>query len=216
MQEKPKLIYVYDALCGWCYGFSNVMQTLFEKYQTEFDFEVISGGMVLGDREGPISQSAELIKSHYPRVQETTGVLFGPAFVAMLEEGSQYQSSEKPAIALSVFKSFEPKKAVLFAHDIQELTFVKGLDLNVDDNYLPLIENYNIPKEEFLEKLKSNEYKQNAYYDFALAKQLQVTGYPVALIQTSERNFYMIAKGYSDLATMELRIANVLTEIAKA
>ncbi|MFC5284965.1 DsbA family protein [Pedobacter alpinus] len=216
MQEKPKLIYVYDALCGWCYGFSAVMHSLFEKYHHQFDFEVISGGMVLGDRQGPISESAELIKSHYPKVQETSGAIFGDAFLAVLNEGSQFQSSEKPAIALCVFKSFEPHKVVLFAHDIQIAKFIDGIDLNIDDNYLPLISNYNISEKEFLEKLKSEEYKQNAYYDFALARQLQVSGYPAAFIQTSERNFYMITKGYSDLATMELRVENVLKETAKA
>jgi putative protein-disulfide isomerase len=57
------------------------------------------------------------------------------------------------------------------------------------------------------------EFKQAAYYDFALAKQLQVTGYPAAFIQSSDRQFYMIAKGFATLETMELRIKNVMAEL---
>ena len=28
--EKPKIIYVYDALCGWCFGFSPSMEKIKE------------------------------------------------------------------------------------------------------------------------------------------------------------------------------------------
>ena len=50
------------------------------------------------------------------------------------------------------------------------------------------------------------EFKDEAYYDFALAKQLQVQGYPAVLIQRGESTFYLIAKGYTDIDTLEARI----------
>ncbi len=212
--DKFSLIYVYDALCGWCYGYSGVMKAIYEQHIDDFNFEVISGGMVLGERAGALSESRELIESHYPRVEETTGVKFGEPFLAALQEGTRYFSSEKPAIALSVFKYFLPQKAILFAHDLQFAIYNGGIDLEIDENYLSLIAKYDIPNDEFLEKLNSEAFKQAAYYDFALAKQLQVTGYPAAFIKTGEHNFYMIAKGYADLETMELRIANVLKEVS--
>jgi putative protein-disulfide isomerase len=214
VNSKLEIIYVYDALCGWCYGFSGVMSKIYQEYKDEFGFEVISGGMVLGDREGPISNSAELIKSHLPRIEETTGAVFGDGFWKVLEEGTQFQSSEKPSIALSVFKSFLPEKTVLFAADIQKATFVNGADLSFDESYLPIISKYEIPADDFLQKLNSEEFKQAAYYDFALAKQLQVSGYPAAFIKVDDRNFYMIAKGYADYETMKLRIANVLSQLS--
>jgi putative protein-disulfide isomerase len=210
--EKFTLIYIFDALCGWCYGFSPVIKQIFEKHQQEFDFEVISGGMVLGDSAGPVGKMAELIKSHYPSIEETTGIKYGEPFLEVLDEGTAYFSSEKPSIALAVFKHFHPDKAILFAHDLQFAIYKDGIDLSNDKNYVPLITKYAINEEEFIQKLNSEEFKQAAYYDFALARQLQVTGYPAAFIKTGERNFYMIAKGYTDFETLELRIANVLKE----
>ncbi|WP_017259185.1 DsbA family protein [Pedobacter arcticus] len=214
VKRKLEIIYVYDALCGWCYGFSGVMSKLYQQYKNEFDFEVLSGGMILGDREGPISDSAELIKTHTPRLQETTGVVFGEGFWKVLEEGTQFQSSEKPAIALAVFKSFFPEQAVLFAADLQKAKYTNGVDLSLDESYLPIIEQYGIATEDFLQKLNSEEFKKAAYYEFALAKQLQVSGYPAAFIKVDDRNFHMIAKGYADYETMELRISNVLKEVS--
>lgn len=211
---KPSFIYIYDALCGWCYGFSPVIKNLYLKYRDEFDFQVISGGMILGDRVGPISQMAPLIKSSYKRVEETTGVKFGDKFIyEVLEEGTMLLSSEKPCIALSVFKSYLPDQAVLFAHDLQKALNFYGLDLNEDETYKSLIQTYNLSVEEFISKLNNEEYRQLAYYDVALARQLQVTGYPAAFIKTGELQFHMIAKGYADQETMELRTQNVLKEI---
>ena len=212
-KKKLEIIYVYDALCGWCYGFSPVMKAIYTQYQDQFNFEVLSGGMILGDREGAIGEVAPYIKQAYKTVEDTTGVKFGNAFLAVLDEGTQYFSSEKPAIALSVFKSYLPAQAVSFAHSLQSAIYHDGLDLNQNSNYQTLIEQYQLPIAEFIKKMESEEFKQNAYYDFALARQLQVSGYPAAFIKTTENQFYMIAKGYADLETMQLRIANVLKEI---
>jgi len=212
-QTKPSFIYIYDALCGWCYGFSPIMKNLYLKHKEEFDFQVISGGMILGDRVGPISQMAPFIKGAYKNVEETTGVKFGDKFInEVLEEGTMLLSSEKPSIALSVFKSYLPNQAVIFAHDIQKALNFYGLDLNENETYKSLIKPYGLPEEEFLAKLDNEEYRQLAYYDVALARQLQVTGYPAAFIKTGELQFHMIAKGFADEATMELRIQNVLKE----
>lgn len=214
INQKLEIIYVYDALCGWCYGFSDVMTKLYQEYKADFKFEVISGGMILGDREGPISNSAELIKTHLPRIEETAGVVFGDKFWEVLEEGTQIQSSEKPATALAVFKSFSPDEAVLFAAALQKAKYGNGVDLSLDESYLPIISEFGIAADNFLTKLNSEEFKQAAYYEFALAKQLQVTGYPAAFIKVDDRNFHMIAKGYANHETMKLRITNVLNQLS--
>ncbi len=212
--KKPSIIYVYDAICGWCYGFSPVMKSLFETYTDNFDFEVLSGGMMMGEREGTINDVAPYIKTAYKDVENTSGVVFGEAFLAELQKGDLFLSSEKPAIALSVFKSYFPEKAILFVHDLQSAIYINGLDLSKDDSYVYLAEKYQIPVDEFIKKLTQEEFKQAAYYDFALARQLQVTGYPAAFIRTGELKFHMIAKGYASLETMELRVQNVLKEMA--
>jgi putative protein-disulfide isomerase len=214
-ENKLEIIYVFDALCGWCYGFSPVIKHLYQEYHDQFNFEVLSGGMVLGESAGPIGKMADLIKSHYPNVEYTCGVKFGEPFLTALNEGTRFFSSEKPSKALSVFKSYFPDQAVLFAHDIQNAIYLEGLDLSEDSSYEPLVAKYNIDKQEFIQKLNSEEFKQAAYYDFALARQLQVSGYPAAFIKTGDTNFYMIARGYTDLATMKLRVENVLKELGK-
>src|SRR5690242_16380389 len=108
---KPKIIYVYDALCGWCFGFSPVIRAVQDAYRDEFDFEIISGGMMIGDRAGRISDVAPYIRNTYKTVEETTGIVFGLGFIRNLEEGYMIFNSERPAIGLSVFKRLLPNRA---------------------------------------------------------------------------------------------------------
>lgn len=213
-QKKIKIIYVYDALCGWCYGFSPVIKECYNKYKTEFDFEVLSGGMMMGDRVGSINDIAPFIKTAYKTVEDTTGVKFGEAYVKVLLEGNMILNSEMPSIALSIFKQYFPEKAVIFAHEIQNALYFDGKDPNEINTFIPIAINHGINADEFSVKIKSEEAKELAFYDFALAKQLRIDGFPAVLMQTSETGFYLIAKGYTDLETLELRINNVLKEIA--
>ena len=36
-----KLIYIMDPLCGWCYGNSDNVLELFEKYNNDIKFEIL-------------------------------------------------------------------------------------------------------------------------------------------------------------------------------
>jgi putative protein-disulfide isomerase len=114
---------------------------------------------------------------------------------------------------LSVFKSYHPDKAILFAHDIQNCINFDGKGPNDEEMYRYLAVNFGIDPDEFMHKMHEEKFKQLAYYDFALAKQLEVSGYPAAFIQSADNHFYMIAKGFTLLEDLEARIEKVLTEI---
>ncbi len=214
--KQLKIIYIYDALCSWCYGFSPVIKAVFEQYQQRFEFEVISGGLILGNRTGPIGVVAPYVESAYKRIEEVTGVHFGEAFLRQLEKGDMIMDSERPAVALSVFKSYQPEKAISFVHDLQICIHYEGQDPNDEAMYRYLAVNFGIDPDEFVYRMHEETFKQLAYYDFALAKQLQTQSYPAVFVQSADNHFYLIAKGYTDLSTLELRIKNVLQEIGNS
>ncbi|MEP7232541.1 MAG: DsbA family protein [Ginsengibacter sp.] len=213
----PTLIYCYDAYCGWCYGFSEVMKKIYSEYKGRLDFEVLSGGMVLPEEPVSIGATAKYIEDAYKRVEEITGTKFGEDYLWHIkhpEQSDWFPHSEKPAIALCVFKDYYPDQQVSFAADLQYTLHFEGRDLTDDEAYRLLLEKYNIPVEEFYEKLQDEEYKERANYEFALCKQLQVTGFPAAFIQTSELKFHMIVRGYIDYDSLKDRIDKVLEEVS--
>ena len=69
----------------------------------------------------------------------------------------------------------------------------------------------NSTNKEFYKKLKDPGYKEKAYYDFALVKQLKVSGFPTAFIQIEEGKFYLIARGYTEYENLKNSIDKILT-----
>lgn len=215
-QMRPTLIYCYDAYCGWCYGFSEVIKKVYSRYKNIFDFEVLSGGLILPDTPQPIGVSAKFIREGYKQVEEMTGARFGDEYLWHVfhpEDSHWHPHSEKPAIALCVFKEYFPDQQVSFAAGLQYALHFEGRDLTDDDAYGPLLEKFNFPPETFYENLADPLYKEQAHYEFALCKQLQVTGFPAVLLQVSELKFHLLARGYTPYEILEERIENVLKEI---
>ena len=167
--NKPTLIYCYDAYCGWCYGFSPIINKIAEQYKNEFFIEVLSGGMMVGDDVMPIEKIGPLLQKSYQKTEELTGVKFGTDYLWHInnpDKSDWVMNSEKPAIALCVFKEYFPDDALLFATDIQHALFEEGRDLDDDEAYRHLLEKYKIPENEFYSKLKTAVYKEKAYEEF--------------------------------------------------
>ena len=210
------LYYCYDAYCGWCYGFSPVINKLAIEHP-ELQIEVLSGGMILADPPLPISVTAKYIQTSYRKVEELTGIRFGDDYLWHVfnpDKSDWYPDSTKPAIALSVFKDYYPDMQVQFASDLQYSLHYEGRDLCDDEAYRHLVQKYNLPEEEFYTKLKSESYREKALYEFALVKQLKVTGYPTVFLQAHETKFYLIARGYTDYNAVIENIDKSLREIS--
>ena len=215
---KPVLFYCYDAYCGWCYGFSPVIKRIAAEYQSQFETEVLSGGMIINEKKEPIGIMAPYIQKAYTTVEERTGIQFGKDFLWHIfnpELSDWYLDSEKAAIALCVFKEYYPHRQVEFASDLQYALNYEGRDLCDDEAYRHLLEKYSIQPEAFYSKLKSEEYKEKAHYEFQLCKQLQVTGFPCVLMQTSETKFHLLTRGFTDYETLKARIEKLLKELYK-
>jgi putative protein-disulfide isomerase len=213
---QPLLIYCYDAYCGWCYGFSPVMKKVMDRFNTELSIEVLSGGMMVDEAVAPIEKIAPYIQGAYQRVEEMTEVKFGDDFLWHInhpELSDWVMNSEKPAIALCIFKEYYPERQLEFASDLQYALNYEGRDLDDNEAYLHLLEKYSIQPEPFYEKLQSDEYKEAAFYEFALCRQLQVTGFPAVLLQLADSKFHLLSRGYTSYEEMEERIATVLNEI---
>lgn len=211
----PTIYYCYDAYCGWCYGFSPVIKRIWNEYRDRVAFDVLSGGMIITENPVPISSTAGYIAKAYKRVEELTGITFGQDYLWHVfnpDKSDWFPSSEKPSIALVILKEYQPENAIGFASDLQYALHYEGRDLTDDEAYRHLLEQYGIPAPGFYEKLHSEDYREKAYYEFALCKQLQVTGYPQVLVQVSDSKFYLLAQGYTAYEDLKERIERVLGE----
>lgn len=216
---NPTLYYCYDAYCGWCYGFSPVITKIAEEYKDRLAFDVLSGGMIMPESPVHFAPMAKYIQTAHKQVENLTGIKFGEDFLWHVfnpDKTDWYPDSTKPAIALCIFKEYYPDQAIAMAADIQYALNYEGRDLTDDESYRHLLDKYNIPADDFYSKLKSEEYREKAYYEFALVKQLQVSGFPCVLLQVTDSKFYLLSSGYTDHETLSARIEKVLEEIKQS
>ncbi len=170
--------------------------------------------MILPGEPRHVGVTAAYIQKAYKTVEEYSGVQFGEDYLWHIfnpDKSDWYPHSEKPAIALSVFKEYHPDQQVQFAADLQYALHYEGRDLTDDEAYRHLLEKYSIPAEEFYTKLHSEEYKERAYYEFAQVKQLQVSGFPTVLLQVNESKFFLLARGFTPYEVLKERIDAVMS-----
>jgi putative protein-disulfide isomerase len=208
------IIYCFDAYCGWCFAFSPVIKRLEKKFNKAFDFDVLSGGMILPVKPSHISVMAPYLLETYKLVETATGISFGDDYLWHIKNSSQsdwFPNSEKPAIALCILKEYFPEQQVHFATDLQHALYGEGRDLGDDEAYRHLVIKYNMPEKEFYNKLHDQKYKDLAYEEFKLVKHLKVAGYPCVLLQVTESKFHVLANGYIGYDSIAAKIDTIIT-----
>jgi putative protein-disulfide isomerase len=223
---QPTLLYIQDALCGWCYGFSPVVQKLYDNYKDRIVFDVLSGGMVSPEHAQPVSVKAKYVAEAYKTVEQYSGVKFGEAYLKHYfkpEESTWIEESLTPATALSLLKAAQPISqdggkggtAVSFSRAIQDLHMKEGKDLSDPKTYRDLATSINLDEEEFMRRLKEEEWQEEARYEFALVKQLGITGFPAVVLQTASDKFYLLARGYTAYEDLSARLDRALAEMSR-
>lgn len=170
------------------------MKKFYNQHKDEYPFEVISGGMVLGERAGPVGNVAPYIKKAYKVVEDRTGVKFGDNFLLELEKGEMEFSSHLPARAMAAFKMMKTEDQVVFAHHIQHAIYSEGKPPTEKETYFEIIDKMNIGPE-FRMHLNLPVSEELAIQDFQLTQQLKVQGFPSVFIEKDSR-YVMIAHGY--------------------
>ncbi|MBK6266861.1 DsbA family protein [Marivirga sp. S37H4] len=208
--RKIKLLYFYDPLCGWCFGFSPIIKALEQKYAPEISFEAISGGMILGERIKPLREMHAYLRDAMPRLEKMTGVKFGEDYMKVFEKGDIELNSETPCMAMTVYKSISSGSSIEFASALQNELYVYGKDLNIPENYKGLVEKFNLDWDVFSKKMKSDTYKKKTYEEFEFAQRMGINGFPSVVLQIEDQG-YLIARGYR----AESEMKKVIDEIIK-
>lgn len=209
--NKKEIIYVFDALCGWCFGFSDIISQFANKHKDEYNFKVISGGLITGDRIGPIGEMSDYILSAIPNLEKTSGKKIGQPYIDVLKERTRIQNSVIPATALCILKSEIKDQDVYLAHEIQELQFVKGLDLTQATSYKDLCAEFNIDYNKFSSNLISPEFISQAEAEFNLSSSWGVRGFPAVILDRGD-TLFALSNGFTELNSLELNLKRALAQ----
>lgn len=213
---NPKFIYVFDALCSWCYAFHTELKKTLTTYDN-YDLEVINGGMFIGNNDLRASDIAapDGLRTMYQSVIDYGGAEITDKYIeSLLIAQNPIISSRQPAQGICVFKDLNsnPRTQLEFVHDLQKQMYVDGVNPNSNEYFTNVLPLYDLDQEPFLEKLYSEHYQQKADEDFHYAKQLQVNSYPQLFIQYSDYDYFLLAKGYTKTDDINKRVESTHAE----
>lgn len=211
LKEKVKLTYYYDALCGWCYGFSDEFSKFINNNQDNIEVELISGGLFLGARAGKVNHVAPHIKSGaYQMVEERTGVKFGTDFLAdVLGEGNLTLNSLYGAIALCIVKDRTPEHTVAFAKILLDAVYEDGMDTIDLPKYGVYAAKIGFDIDEFNALMQEDKYFKLAEQDFSKFSKSKASGMPSLVVHAADAD-YLIAGGYASSEDLQERITQFL------
>ncbi|MEV6239822.1 DsbA family protein [Lentzea sp. NPDC051838] len=197
-----KLVYVFDAYCGWSHAFSGTLEEVIAQHP-DLQVDVVSGGLFTGQRRVPIREFG-FIKGANVQVTERTGARFGDAFNAVLDEGSFVMDSEAAARGLIALRQAAPEKAAELAIAMQKAFFHDGLSLSDAKTYRKIADDFGLDSDEVVQAFKTAEPDT----DFAVAARLGVSSFPT-LIAVRGNDGFVLARGHASAEQIEQRLAQL-------
>lgn len=194
-----QIFYFFDPLCGWCYGFSPAIAEVYSQWQDKATFRVIAGGMVRGERSGPISNVSAYLKKAYPDVEARCGVQFGAGFLKQLEVGTLWMDSLPPSRALAVYREMGSQHELRYAAHLQHAIYSEGHEPNDLQGWAERAEQFGLKHghtaADFLAQLEDPSSLEKAEAGFYESQQFGVQGFPSVVVHSADQ-YYLIARGY--------------------
>ncbi len=211
---KPTLIYAYDPLCGWCFGFHPVIEKIAERFRESLHIQVIPGGLAIDENAQTISEGYSYIYTALKQTEETTGVEFGENFKLLAEEGSYFYDSEPACIAQTVVNKLSPDQALTFAGNLHNALFINGENLNEPEILGKIADESGIDSEKFQAEYQKDSIRKETREMFEWCKKMGASAFPTLLLQIEEETG-LISRGYRPFDTIESHLHHLLNNIKK-
>ncbi|HHQ4766215.1 TPA: DsbA family protein [Aeromonas veronii] len=125
-EQQTTLHYVYDPLCGWCYGAAPLLQVA--ATIAGLKIELHAGGLWMGSRRQPMGEALrDYVRPHDQRIEALTGQHFGERYFneLLLREGCLLDS-EPPIRAVLAVTALGGDGLVML-HRIQQSHYRDGI-----------------------------------------------------------------------------------------
>ena len=126
---SPTLYYVYDPLCGWCYGATGALNALAEP--SEIRLQILPSGLFSGPGARAMDASfAAYAWSNDQRIERLTGQGFSEQYRnKVLSDHLQRFDSGPATSALSAVASEAPEREVEALKAMQKARYIDGQDI---------------------------------------------------------------------------------------
>ncbi|NUS29553.1 MAG: DsbA family protein [Streptomyces sp.] len=201
-----KLVYVFDAYCGWSHGFSGTLGEVVSRHPG-LPVEVVSGGLFTGARRVPIREFG-YVQGANAQIAELTGAEFGAAYDRLIADGSFVMDSEAAARGVAALGQAAPDRVADLAVALQRAFYVDGLSLSDPATYRKVAEAAGLDADAVVAAFEAPEAQDAAEADFRRSAALGVTGFPT-LLGIDGDLATVLAHGHATADDVDRRLASL-------
>lgn len=134
------LTYLFDPLCGWCYGAGDLLTSAVE--QTGVGLQLLPTGLFAGNGARPMDHAfASHVWLTDQRIEAITGQIFSISYRdQVLDSGDQGFDSWPATLALTAVSLTEPEREFDALKAIQHARYISGLNIMLLDTLARLLE----------------------------------------------------------------------------
>jgi putative protein-disulfide isomerase len=178
------LHYIYDPLCGWCYGAAPLVKAA----RAVLPVRPHSGGMMTGDRRQRVTpQLREFVKPHDTRIAQLSGQPFGEAYLeGLLRDTTAVFDSEPPTAAMLAAEAMAGRGLDMLAQ-LQAAHYVEGRRIADRAVLIDVAATLGLDPATYAEALdhQSGEAVRAHFHDTrALMAQVGAQGFPSLVLET--------------------------------
>ena len=203
----PVLVYGFDPLCGWCFGFRPVLEGLRRAFAGQVRWEVVCGGLVTGSRERPIRDMAVFQRRGMAAVELRTAARFGAPFIERVLLRGDWVSRSEPGCRAVLWaqESAGPEAALSLGSELCRLFYEDGRLPDDAETVHSAARSAGLDAAAFVAAWASPEAKASAARRMTAAREEGITTYPSLFLRTPE-GLLTLAEGYLPLDEAQRRV----------
>ncbi|UWQ96245.1 DsbA family protein [Rhodobacteraceae bacterium M385] len=145
MTQNITIQYIFDPLCGWCYGASDTMAKL--AAHPSVSVQMMPSGLFSGHGARPMAGFAKQAWQNDQRIAQLSGRTFSEAYrVNVLGAADAKLDSSVATLALTAVSQEEPDREMEALKAIQEARYVDGQDVTSPAVVAALLAELSLPQ----------------------------------------------------------------------
>ncbi|PHZ27942.1 DsbA family protein [Yersinia bercovieri] len=182
-----KLHYIFDPLCGWCYGAAPLVQAA--QNIANLTLVLHGGGMMSGANRRQIdSQWRGYVMPHDQRIAQLTGQTFGDAYYNhLLNDTSAVMDSTPPIVAILAAEALAGRGADML-HRIQQAHYIEGRHIAAPEVLAELASDIGLSSDGFIDAFHTAQTTstQHIAESRALLAKVRGHGFPTFVLQDQQ------------------------------
>lgn len=200
MSKTIALHYIYDPLCGWCYGAAPLLEAL--QQLPGVTLHLHAGGLWLNERRQQMGQALrDYVKPHDLRIASLSGQVFGERYFNELLLNTELVLDSAPPISAILAVEAAGGNPLQMLHRIQQSHYLHGQWVGDAELLATLAEEQGLERERYNEALARVALTTHIAASHQMMHQSGSQGYPTVLfVKHTEIMQLPLAQFYGDPA----------------